>query len=189
MRGRLNPPPTDGDVAGHRRWGTVRGGQNHPTRWLRRGCDPGLLRRYVRQGLPVSFAPLPTLLLPSSYPHVVIPSSFPFFLFSFFAFCCFYLGGASNQLNHRCSSCGNCKKQCKRDVKISGVIAKNGKWLAGANSNYGDTVVIKKTCTQNVKKICSSFMGNTNGKEPVELTTGPDEKVCLYNTSDISSNC
>ena len=186
MRGRLNPPPTGGDVAGHRRWGTVRGGQDHPTRWLRRGCDPGLLRRYVRQGLPVSLAPRPILLLPPSR-HFLFVFLSPFFLLRFLFFFC--LGSASNQLKHRCSSCGNCKKQCKRDVKISGVIAKNGKWLAGANSNYGDTVVIKKTCTQNVKKICSSFMGNTNGNEPVELTTGPDEKVCLYNTSDISSNC
>ena len=153
------------------------------------GCGEVVIQDFYADTFGKVYRLVLLLILSSSYPRPVIPSSFSFVFFSFFAFCCFYLGGASNQLNHRCSSCGNCKKQCKRDVKISGVIAKNGKWLAGANSNYGDTVVIKKTCAQNVKKICSSFMGNTNGKEPAELTTGPDDKVCLYNTSDISSNC
>ncbi|KAG8731800.1 hypothetical protein FRC11_002274, partial [Ceratobasidium sp. 423] len=33
-------------------------------------------------------------------------------------------------------SCGNCKTQYKRTVNISNVIAKNGKLLAGINSNY-----------------------------------------------------
>lgn len=35
-------------------------------------------------------------------------------------------------------SCGNCKSgQTKRVVEISGVVAKDGKLLAGANENYG----------------------------------------------------
>ncbi|CAE6365772.1 unnamed protein product, partial [Rhizoctonia solani] len=39
-------------------------------------------------------------------------------------------------------SCGNCGTQVKREVQISNVIARNGKLLAGVNSNYGDVATI-----------------------------------------------
>ncbi|KAL7269414.1 hypothetical protein RUND412_007931 [Rhizina undulata] len=85
-------------------------------------------------------------------------------------------------------SCGNCKSgQTKRQVQISGVVAKNGKVLAGANENYGDTVTIKNTCVTSVKKICVRYEGNSSGAEPTELGNGPDSKVCLYSTSDVTS--
>ncbi|KAI5846620.1 pectate lyase [Morchella snyderi] len=85
-------------------------------------------------------------------------------------------------------SCGNCKSgQTKRQLELSGVVAKNGKLLAGANENYGDTVTIKSTKVSNVKKICARYTGNSSGAEPKELGSGPDSKVCLYATSDVTS--
>ncbi|QRW24542.1 pectate lyase [Rhizoctonia solani] len=41
-------------------------------------------------------------------------------------------------------SCGNCKTQYTRKVNISNVIAKNGKLLAGVNSNYKDVATFSK---------------------------------------------
>ncbi|KAL7271701.1 hypothetical protein RUND412_005516 [Rhizina undulata] len=85
-------------------------------------------------------------------------------------------------------SCGNCKSgEFMRQVQISGVVAKNGKVLAGANENYGDTVTIKNTCVTNVNKVCVRYEGNSSGAEPIELGNGPDSKVCLYSASDITS--
>ncbi|KAL0633629.1 hypothetical protein Q9L58_007453 [Maublancomyces gigas] len=85
-------------------------------------------------------------------------------------------------------SCGNCKSgQTKREVEISGVVAKDGKLLAGANENYGDVVTIKSTKVSNVKKICARYQGNSSGAEPEELGSGPDSKVCLYTAADVTT--
>jgi hypothetical protein len=43
-------------------------------------------------------------------------------------------------------SCGNCSKQCKRNVYIEGMAAVSGGELAGVSSNYGDTGTIKNAC-------------------------------------------
>lgn len=62
-------------------------------------------------------------------------------------------------------SCGNCSKQCKRNVYIEGVTAKNGDLLVGINSNYGDTATIKNTCSD-AKTKCQMFKGCAGGCEP-----------------------
>ena len=68
-------------------------------------------------------------------------------------------------------SCGNCKTQYKRIVNITDVIAKNGKLLAGINSNYGDVATIKNADVSSVKSMCDAFQGNNSGKEPPKLTS------------------
>ncbi|THW81669.1 pectate lyase-like protein [Aureobasidium pullulans] len=70
-------------------------------------------------------------------------------------------------------SCGNCKSQCKRNVYIEGVTAKNGDLLVGINSNYGDTATIKNTCSDAGTK-CQMFKGCAGGCEPPKagLCTG-----------------
>ncbi|CUA69632.1 hypothetical protein RSOLAG22IIIB_04007 [Rhizoctonia solani] len=60
-------------------------------------------------------------------------------------------------------ACGNCKTH--------NVIAKNGKLLAGINSNYGDVATIKSSSVTNVKSMCDTFQGNNNGNEPPKLTS------------------
>ncbi|CEL54174.1 hypothetical protein RSOLAG1IB_06885 [Rhizoctonia solani AG-1 IB] len=69
-------------------------------------------------------------------------------------------------------SCGNCSSQTKRQVQISQVIAKNGKLLAGVNSNYGDVATIdtKSNSYTSLKSVCDTFQGNSSGDEPKSLT-------------------
>ncbi|CAE6457392.1 unnamed protein product [Rhizoctonia solani] len=69
-------------------------------------------------------------------------------------------------------SCGNCSSQTKREVQISQVNAKNGKLLAGINSNYGDiaTIDTKSNSYTSLKSVCDTFQGNNSGKEPTTLT-------------------
>ncbi|KAI5274747.1 pectate lyase-like protein [Aureobasidium subglaciale] len=64
-------------------------------------------------------------------------------------------------------SCGNCQSQCKRNVYIEGVTAKNGDLLVGINSNYGDTATIKNTCSD-AKTKCQMFTGCAGGCEPAK---------------------
>ncbi|KAF2026506.1 pectate lyase-like protein [Setomelanomma holmii] len=62
-------------------------------------------------------------------------------------------------------SCGNCSSQCKRNVYIEGVTAKNGGELAGINSNYGDTATLKNVCSD-AKVKCQMYNGCAGGCEP-----------------------
>lgn len=48
-------------------------------------------------------------------------------------------------------------------------------------------MTIKSTKVSNVKKICARYQGNSSGAEPKELGSGPDSKVCLYATSDVTT--
>ncbi|GAB1522062.1 hypothetical protein RhiTH_005168 [Rhizoctonia solani] len=78
-------------------------------------------------------------------------------------------------------SCGNCSTQYKRTVNISNIIAKNGKLIAGVNSNYGDVAHITGTNTlTSIKSICNTFKGNSNGDEPTTLTTNVPNTSCDF---------
>ncbi|KAF3032937.1 hypothetical protein E8E11_000258 [Didymella keratinophila] len=67
-------------------------------------------------------------------------------------------------------SCGNCSKQCKRNVYIEGVTAKNGGELAGINSNYKDTATLKNVCAD-AKTKCQMYTGCAGGCEPKKAGT------------------
>ncbi|KAJ4320631.1 hypothetical protein N0V94_003279 [Neodidymelliopsis sp. IMI 364377] len=67
-------------------------------------------------------------------------------------------------------SCGNCSKQCKRNVYIEGVTAVKGGELAGINSNYGDTATIKNAC-YDTKTPCQMYNGCAGGCEPSKSGT------------------
>jgi pectate lyase len=76
-------------------------------------------------------------------------------------------------------ACGNCSKQFKRTVEISGVKASSGKSLVGINSNYGDTATISG-CASSVKEICVEYEGtDNNDKEPKKKGSGPSN-ACKY---------
>ncbi|KAJ4350502.1 uncharacterized protein N0V89_009123 [Didymosphaeria variabile] len=64
-------------------------------------------------------------------------------------------------------SCGNCSKQCKRNVYIDGVDAQDGGELAGINSNYGDTATIKNACYDTAHP-CQMYTGCAGGCEPAK---------------------
>ncbi|MHA5050064.1 pectate lyase [Streptomyces sp. SD15] len=88
-------------------------------------------------------------------------------------------------------SCGNCKTQYKRTIIINDVdVTAPMKAIVGVNANYGDTAALRNVRihgdTKKKIKTCVSFQGNNTGKEPTELSTGPDGKTCKFTTSDIS---
>ncbi|KAG8829772.1 hypothetical protein FRC17_006076 [Serendipita sp. 399] len=60
--------------------------------------------------------------------------------------------------------------QCKRNVYIDGVEARNGGELAGINSNYGDTATIRNAC-YDTKTPCQMYIGNDDGDEPTKSGT------------------
>ncbi|MCP2201692.1 pectate lyase [Lentzea flava] len=87
-------------------------------------------------------------------------------------------------------SCGNCKKQYKRDVVLENITAFSpGKTLVGINTNYGDTARLSKITIvgDSSRKIvvCEKYRGVTSG-EPTKIGSGPDSTNCLYKTSDVT---
>ena len=82
-------------------------------------------------------------------------------------------------------SCGNCDEMPQRHVVLDNITARNGKQLAGVNSNYGDTAKITATKVSSVSDICVSYTGNDSGAEPKENGSGPSTS-CQYAESDIT---
>ncbi|MBT2440262.1 pectate lyase [Streptomyces sp. ISL-36] len=88
-------------------------------------------------------------------------------------------------------SCGNCKKQYKRSIILNDVdVTAPGGAIVGVNANYGDTAALRQIRVHGdaKKKIkpCVRFTGNSTGKEPTEIGSGPDGVTCRYTASDIS---
>lgn len=65
-----------------------------------------------------------------------------------------------------------------------------GKSIVGINSNYGDTAALRKIRIHGDSgrkiKTCTRFEGNSSGKEPKELGSGPDGTSCKFSSSDIT---
>ncbi|MTE20637.1 pectate lyase [Streptomyces sp. TRM43335] len=88
-------------------------------------------------------------------------------------------------------SCGNCRKQYTRHVVLDGVtVTAPGTSLVGINSNYGDTATLRNVTIVGdpKKKIkpCERYEGNSSGREPSRIGSGPDGEHCRYSASDIT---
>lgn len=81
-------------------------------------------------------------------------------------------------------SCGNCSGNGEaRNVVIENSVAVDSDVLCGVNRNYGDTCQISKTCQDG----CNRDEGNSSGKEPKKIGSGPDGTCCTV--SGASKNC
>ncbi|KAH6885188.1 putative pectate lyase F [Thelonectria olida] len=65
-------------------------------------------------------------------------------------------------------SCGNCSKQCQRNVYVEGTTAYDGGEVVGINSNYGDTATLKNVCTD-ADHPCVMYEGCAGGCEPKKV--------------------
>lgn len=65
-------------------------------------------------------------------------------------------------------SCGNCSSQCKRNVYVEGVTARDGGEVVGINQNYGDTATLKNVCTD-ADHPCVLYSGCAGGCEPKKV--------------------
>ncbi|MFC7931797.1 pectate lyase [Streptomyces cinereoruber] len=88
-------------------------------------------------------------------------------------------------------SCGNCKKQYARTIILNDIdVTAPGKSIVGVNANYGDTAALRNIRIHGdaKKKIepCTRFTGNSTGKEPKAIGTGPDGTTCRYSAGDLS---
>ncbi|KAH6644368.1 pectate lyase-domain-containing protein [Boeremia exigua] len=84
-------------------------------------------------------------------------------------------------------SCGNCKTQGERHVKMSGIKADGGSaGLIGINSNFGDTATITNSCITGTSIICQEFEGTSPGNEPKKISDGPSA-ACIYTEADINA--
>jgi pectate lyase len=82
-------------------------------------------------------------------------------------------------------SCGNCDDQYKREVTLDNVLGRNGKVLAGINTNYGDVARFTRITVTGSPIICDKYKGVTDG-EPTHIGSGADGTNCLYSSSDIT---
>ncbi|KAK4182220.1 family 3 putative polysaccharide lyase [Podospora australis] len=76
-------------------------------------------------------------------------------------------------------SCGNCGTQYARhstftNIKIEG----SSQVVAGVNANYGDSTQVKDSCILK-GAACWIYQGNSNGKEPTKIASGPSGTACV----------
>lgn len=84
-------------------------------------------------------------------------------------------------------SCGNCSNNGgARHVIMDNVVAVNGGVMCGINTNFGDTCTISNSC-QDDGKSCDRYTGNSSGKEPKKIGSGPDGQFCKV--SGLSQTC
>ncbi|NBM18100.1 hypothetical protein GUY61_21305 [Streptomyces sp. GC420] len=87
-------------------------------------------------------------------------------------------------------SCGNCSTQYKRSVVLNTVeVTAPATRLAGINTNYGDTAVLRGVTIigDSSRRIvpCQKYIGNNTGKEPTTNGSDADGTHCDYSSSDI----
>ncbi|MGW2327384.1 pectate lyase [Streptomyces sp. NPDC001700] len=88
-------------------------------------------------------------------------------------------------------SCGNCSSQYKRTINVTNTeITAPGKVIGGINTNYGDSLTLRKVTIvgDSGKKIvpCQKYIGNNTGKEPTKNGSDADGTYCKYSSSDLT---
>ncbi|EGS19487.1 uncharacterized protein CTHT_0049540 [Thermochaetoides thermophila DSM 1495] len=75
-------------------------------------------------------------------------------------------------------SCGNCKTQYQRHSTFENIrVVDKASVVAGVNVNYGDTTQINNSCVLK-GGLCWLYEGNSSGKEPTKVGSGPSGTAC-----------
>ena len=85
-------------------------------------------------------------------------------------------------------ACGNCTTSYQRHVVIDNVILDGAKYVAGINTNWGDTATFTRITLINGTNthICAEYQGVPKGSEPPYLGDGQGDAYCHYSLSDIT---
>jgi hypothetical protein len=96
----------------------------------------------------------------------------------------FYLKGAGKLYR----GCGNCTNSYQRHVVIDNVIVDDVDYVAGINSNWGDTATIRRVTVLNASSIhvCAKYKGVAKGSEPSYLGDGWNDANCNVSQSDVT---
>jgi pectate lyase len=96
----------------------------------------------------------------------------------------FYLKGSGKLYR----GCGNCTNSYQRHVVIDNVILDDVDYVAGINSNWGDTATITRVTVYNGSSIhvCAKYKGVAKGSEPTYLGDGWNDTNCRVSQSDIT---
>jgi hypothetical protein len=96
----------------------------------------------------------------------------------------FYLKGSGKLYR----GCGNCTNSYQRHVVIDNVILDDVDYVAGINSNWGDTATITRVTVYNNSSIhvCAKYKGVAKGSEPSYLGDGWNDANCKVRQSDVT---
>jgi hypothetical protein len=94
----------------------------------------------------------------------------------------FYLNGAGKLYR----ACGNCTNSYQRNVKIDNVLLTGVDYVAGINTNWGDTATITRVTVNSGAVVCGMYKGVAKGSEPTYLGEGWNTSNCKVNKSDIT---
>lgn len=76
-------------------------------------------------------------------------------------------------------SCGNCGTQHARRSTFTNIkVDVKSSVVAGINSNLGDSTLVTNSCVLK-GAVCWLYQGNSNGKEPTKVGSGPDGSACV----------
>jgi hypothetical protein len=95
----------------------------------------------------------------------------------------FYLKGAGKLYR----GCGNCTTSYERHVKIDNVLLDDVDYVAGINSNWGDTATITRVVVIGSSiHVCAKYKGVAKGSEPSYLGDGFNDANCKVSQSDVT---
>lgn len=84
--------------------------------------------------------------------------------------------------------CGNCSTSHQRHVRIDNVVLDGAKYVAGINSNWGDTATLRNVTLINGRNthVCAKYKGVPKGSEPSYLGDGINDANCRFTAADIT---
>ena len=84
--------------------------------------------------------------------------------------------------------CGNCSTSHTRHVQIENVLLDGAGYVAGINSNWGDTATFRNVTLINGSKtvVCGKYQGVAKGSEPKYLGSGINDSNCRFTSADIT---